>query len=325
MNWQKDKLTIIGFGIIFVILAAFGYLLWDMNKEPMAEVVTESTPPETIVPETPASEEQELPEYPITKVDTTGWEYRETKLGDVGIRYKVMKKDLDNRVGDDKFLDPHFDLEEFGIKGLIIAADNKDRLGKGYDIIDITNCVNCGSGPADPAPGRINIDIVENPELNLSDIKNLLLSETCNYKVIEDPMEYLMFPYVIDEKCSTDEQFISYSFSSKARESQKIGDILNLRVSGKEISQYKNPFITTDKASQLIKYPIAISALNISEIEFDDQILFIMDLGNNKFAIITQSNARFQYAPGAYEEDDSTYNERANNLMHTILSTIEVL
>ncbi|MEY3470932.1 MAG: hypothetical protein RLZZ223_282 [Candidatus Parcubacteria bacterium] len=324
MNWQKDKLTIIGFGIIFVILAVFGYLLWDMNREPMAEVVTESTPPETIVPETPASEEQELPDYPITKVDTTGWEYRETKLGDVGIRYKVMNQNLDNRVGDDKFLDPHFDLEEFGIKGLIIAADNKDRLGKGYDIIDITNCVNCGGEPYEPAPGRIDIDIVENPELNLSDIKNLLLSETCSYTIVEDPLNE-MSPYTLDEKCSADEQFISYSFSSKAREFQKIGDILNLRVSGKEISQYKNPFINTDKASQLIKYPIAISALNISEINFDDQILFIMDLGNDKFAIITQSNARFQYAPGAYKEDDSKYNERANNLMHTILSTIEVL
>lgn len=45
MNWQKDKLTIIGFGIIFVILGIFGYLLWDMNREPMAEVsVTEPTP-----------------------------------------------------------------------------------------------------------------------------------------------------------------------------------------------------------------------------------------------------------------------------------------
>ena len=38
MNWQKDKLTIIGFGIIFVILGVFGYILWDMNREPMAEV-----------------------------------------------------------------------------------------------------------------------------------------------------------------------------------------------------------------------------------------------------------------------------------------------
>ena len=45
MNWQKDKLTIIGFGIIFVILGVFGYLLWDMNREPMAEVsVTEPAP-----------------------------------------------------------------------------------------------------------------------------------------------------------------------------------------------------------------------------------------------------------------------------------------
>jgi len=44
MNWQKDKLTIIGFGIIFGILAVFGYLLWDMNREPIAEVPVQNTP-----------------------------------------------------------------------------------------------------------------------------------------------------------------------------------------------------------------------------------------------------------------------------------------
>jgi hypothetical protein len=59
MNWQKDKLTIIGFGIIFVILAVFGYLLWDMNKEPMAEVVTEPT---TITPKIePETDSQGVP------------------------------------------------------------------------------------------------------------------------------------------------------------------------------------------------------------------------------------------------------------------------
>ena len=58
MNWQKDKLTIIGFGIIFVILAVFGYLLWDMNREPIAEVsviepapVPAKTDPKVVDPE----------------------------------------------------------------------------------------------------------------------------------------------------------------------------------------------------------------------------------------------------------------------------------
>ena len=58
MNWQKDKLTIIGFGIIFVILGVFGYLLWDMNKEPIAEVsviepapVPAKTDPKVVDPE----------------------------------------------------------------------------------------------------------------------------------------------------------------------------------------------------------------------------------------------------------------------------------
>jgi hypothetical protein len=318
MNWQKDKLTIIGFGIIFVILGVFGYFLWDMNREPMAEVVTEeSTPPETIVPETPASEEQELPEYPITKLDTTGWEYRETKLGDVGIRYKVMNQNLDNRVGDDKFLDPHFDLKEFEINGLMWGADNKVRFGKGYDMIQVFKCINCGGGPYEPAPGRINIDIVETSNLNLRDIENILLNQTCSYSIVKtDDMN----PYTLNEKCTTGEQLVAYNSSSQIRESKKIGDIINLRVSEKEISQYKNPFISTDKASQLITYTIAIGAQDFSEnniddpeIFFDNQLVFIVDLGNDKFAIITQSD---------FPENEEM---KATRIMHTILSTIEVL
>jgi hypothetical protein len=74
MNWEQNKLTIIGFGIIFVILGIFGYLLWDMNREPMAEIsVTESTPasvpdntdPKVVDPD--SVEKKELPDYPITK------------------------------------------------------------------------------------------------------------------------------------------------------------------------------------------------------------------------------------------------------------------
>jgi hypothetical protein len=331
MNWQKDKLTIIGFGIIFVILAVFGYLLWDINREPMAEVVTETTPPETIVPETPASEEQELPEYPITKLDTTGWEYRETKLGDVGIRYKVMKKDLDNRVGDDKFLDTHFDLEEFGVKGLIIGADNNSRLGKGYDSMTIVNCVNCGQFPYIAEPGQINVNIIESS--NSNDIENIFLNQTCDYTVINTKADGGMYPFDVNKKCSTDEKFTSYNLESNKRELRQIGDIASLRFKKSSVTKYKNPFIRLDKVSQLIKYQVATGNLdgytgdNIdnSTLQLNDQLLFIIDLGNSKFAIITQSNADFKYAPGAYKEDDATYNERANNLMHTILSTIEVL
>ena len=65
MNWQKDKLTIIGFGIIFVILAVFGYLLWDMNREPIAEVsviepapVPAKTDPKVVDPEPVEKEEK---------------------------------------------------------------------------------------------------------------------------------------------------------------------------------------------------------------------------------------------------------------------------
>ena len=318
MNWQKDKLTIIGFGIIFVILGVFGYILWDMNREPMAEVsMTEPAP--TLSPVIPKPvEKKDLPDYSITKVDTTRWEYRETKLGDVGIRYKVMNKDLDNRSKDLMDLDPHFDLGN-DIGGLMFGADNKARLGKGYDEIIVNDCINCGGGPYDPARGRINVDIVETSELNLSDIENILLNQTCSYTIV--PTEGIgMTPYTLDEKCSTDEKFIAYNSSSKGRESQKIVDIINLRVSGKEILQYKNPFISTDKASQLIKYPIAIGSQDYSEnnmddpeIKFDNQLVFVIDLGNDKFAIITQS---------AYPENEEM---KATNIMYTILSTIEVL
>lgn len=38
MNYQKNKSTIIGFVIIFVIIGLFCYLLWNVSKDPIAEV-----------------------------------------------------------------------------------------------------------------------------------------------------------------------------------------------------------------------------------------------------------------------------------------------
>ena len=327
MNWQKDKLTIIGFGIIFVILGVFGYLLWDMNREPMAEVVMEPTPITTKIepkvdspPMIPAKEE--LPEYPITKVDTKGWEYRETKLGDVGIRYKVMNQNLDNRVGDDKFLDPHFKLNKYDLNGLMIGPDNQKRLGKGYDSVTIVNCVNCGKFPYTAEPGQINVNIIESSNSNLSDIENIFLNQTCDYTVTK--ADGGMNPFDVNKKCSTDEKFTSYNLESNKRELRQIGDIASLRFNKSSLTKYKNPFISLDKVSQLIKYQVATGDLdgytgdNIdnSTLQLNDQLLFIIDLGNSKFAIITQSNAR---------EDNKTQESKANNLMHTILSTIEIL
>ena len=52
MNWQKDKLTIIGFGIIFVILGVFGYLLWDMGRDTVVNTNILETP----IGESPSSE-----------------------------------------------------------------------------------------------------------------------------------------------------------------------------------------------------------------------------------------------------------------------------
>ena len=324
IKWKEQQSTIVGFGVILLVLGVFSYVIWTTGKASRDEMVIEEVPlgesPE--VANKTSSEETKLPEYPITKVDTTGWEFRETTLGNVGIRYKVMNKDLDNRSGDSNlFLDPHFDLKEYGINKLIISADN-NRAGKGYDEISINDCVNCGGGPYDPAPGRMRIDIVENSELNLSDIKNILLNQTCNYIIV--PNEG-MSPYTLNEKCSTDQQFISYNYSSKGRESQKIGDIINLRASGKEIIEYKNPFVTSDLASVLIKYPIAMGAQDLStnniedpEIVFNDQIVFIVDLGDRVFALIT-------YQLANDESDNMEVEQKINNIMHTILSTIEVI
>lgn len=225
MNWQKDKLTIIGFGIIFVILGIFGYLLWDMNKEPIAEVsVTEPTPapvevePKVMDPE--PVEEKELPDYPITKVDTTGWEYRETKLGDVGIKYKVMNKDLDNRSGDSLLfpLAPHFDLGQYDLNGLMIGSDNIKRLGKGYDSMTIVNCVNCGSFPYQAEPGQINVNIIESTNSNLRDIENIFLNQTCDYVVKNQSPDGGMTPFDVNKKCSTDEKFTSYNLEANKRE-----------------------------------------------------------------------------------------------------------
>ena len=318
IKWKEQQSTILGLGVILLVLGVFSYIIWITGKDSMDKIVEEEPPIEeySSVSNESAGGEEELPEYPITKVDTTGWEYRETQLADVGLRYKVFNKDIDNRSGDLLSLEPHFDLESFGIQGLMIGAESNIRLGKGYDKISINDCVNCGGGPYDPAPGRMNIDIVENSELNLNDISDILLNQTCSYSIVKtDDIN----PYAMNEKCTTDEEFVAYNPSLKLRESKKIGDIVNLRVSGKEILQYKNPFITTDKISQLIQYPIAIGVQDLSEnniedpeIVFDDQLVFVIDLGNDKFAVITQS---------AYPED----RVKTNSLMHTILSTIEVM
>jgi hypothetical protein len=328
MNWEQNKLTIIGFGIIFVILGIFGYLFWDMNREPMAEVIVSETtiaPVETESSEVGVVEEEELPDYPITKVDTAGWEYRETKLGDVGVRYKVMNKDLDNRSGDSLFLDPHFDLGKYDLNGLMLGLDNIKRLGKGYDSMTIVNCVNCGKFPYTAEPGQINVNIIESTNSNLRDIENIFLNQTCDYTVTK--ADGGMNPFNVNKKCSTDEKFTSYNLESNNRELLQIGDIAALRFNKSSVTKYNNPFISADEVSTLIQYQVATGNLdgytgdNIdnSTLQLNDQLLFIIDLGNSKFAIITQSNAKFWW------EDNKTQESKANNLMHTILSTIEVL
>jgi hypothetical protein len=304
MNWQKDKLTIIGFGIIFVILAVFGYLLWDMNKEPMAEVVTESTPPETIVPETPASEEQELPEYPITKVDTTGWEYRETKLGGVGLKYKTvpLKEDFSTS------------LSPYGISGPGISDvalwSNRSaedfKLGK--DIIFTTEC----GGPCGGTPSNfIKVQIIEDNKYTITSLTDLFAKDSCEYDIIDSgEVDGMSYRYNAQAKCNNKPNY----------DEQQLPPLC---VSGSEIKKYSNPFVTKS-ASELIQCKVVNNAKNVDDsstktvLNLVDRELFIIDLGNSKLAIVSH-----QLTNGP-EYTDST-NQKINNLMHTILSTIEVL
>lgn len=320
MNWQKYKLTIIGFGIIFVILGVFGYLLWDMNKEPMAEVsVTEPTPApvESESSEVEVLEKETLPDYPITKVDTTGWEYRETKLGDVGVRYNVPSSVnlglLINDTNYDKFSLIKYGLSDFFITGI----DNQERLGKGYDSFNIAPCLACEVAPV----SNVSVNIVETSEVTLNNMENLFVNETCEYKVRElgeDEINYVK--YVAEPQCIKSQKLKGYSWDAQTRKLQSLNEIVKLRVSGEDITQYKNSFTPNlNSASNLIKYPVvAIYGVNeeTKKLNLDDQLLFVIDLGSNKFAIITNT-LQLTYEPSVLK--------KVNNLMHTILSTIEVL
>jgi hypothetical protein len=317
MNWQKDKLTIIGFGIIFVILAVFGYLLWDMNREPMAEVIPETISTETIISETPASKEQELTEYPITKVDTTGWEYRETKLGDVGVRYKVPSSvNLGLLIDDTNYA--KFSLTKYSLPDLYATGiENQERLGKGYDGFNVVPCLACEAAPV----SNVSIDIVETSDLNLKDIENLVLTETCEYKIRElgeDEINYVR--YIAEPQCKEEQKLKGYNWASQTRTLQSLNEIIRLRVSGENVTQYKNSFVSnSNSVSNLVQYPV-VAVYGVNEetktLKLDNQLLFIIDLGNDKFAIIT-NKLQLNY--------ETSIQQKINNLMHTILSTIEVL
>jgi len=332
MNWQKDKLTIIGFGIIFVILGVFGYILWDMNREPMAEVsVTEPTPapaPATITAPTKTDpkvvdpepvEKEALPDYPITKVDTNGWINREIKVGSAGLKYKVPSA-IDSEIGEPN------PLRQYSLPKLYLDGADKKFLIGGSDFIGIGPCLACDV----PYYATVSINIIKTKELNLKDIENVFATQTCEFNIVKlEESDYFMnIKYVAEPKCQTKETAETYSYSSNSRKNQRLDEFIKLRVEGENISQYKNPFsLEQDNVSKLLQYPvISVFGVKDSDIEVEDpntkklsvndQILYIIDLSNNNFAVISYEVRGFP------EKVDS---EKVNNLMHTILSTIEVL
>jgi hypothetical protein len=309
MNWQKDKLTIIGFGIIFVILAVFGYLLWNMNREPVVEVVTEPTqittkiaPKVDSTPVIPAKEE--LPEYTITKVDTKGWVYRETKLGDVGLKYKTvpLKKDFSTS------LSP-YGISSSGISVVSLWSNRSaEDLKLGKDIIFTTECGGpCGGTP----PNFIKVQIIDDNKYTITSLTNLFAKESCEYDIIDSgEVDAMSYRYNAQAKCNDKPNY----------DEQQLPPLC---VSGSEIKRYSNPFVSKS-ASELIQCKVVNNAKNVDDsstklvLNLVDRELFVVDLGNSKLAVVShQLNNDPEYT-------DST-KQKINNLMHTILSTIEVL
>lgn len=149
MNWQKDKLTIIGFGIIFVILGVFGYLLWDMNKEPMAEVsVTEPAPAPSPAPAktdpkvVDTVEENEKSKVKIyteqVKVDESGysWDVKVLRTINDGAPELLTTLELRN-VGGSEGLPYNVDLSP-DRKNLLISYEY-DGSGSGSDKLQLFN------------------------------------------------------------------------------------------------------------------------------------------------------------------------------------------
>ena len=320
MNWQKDKLTIIGFGIIFVILGVFGYLLWEIGNIKTPEIIDTpvvATPP--IIEKEPEIVKEELPEYPITKVDIKGWINREIKVGNVGLKYKVPSA-IDSEIDE---LNP---LKQYGLPELNLVGADKNYLIGGSDFISIVPCLGCDA----PSYATIGINIIKTKELSLKDIENVFATQTCEFDIVKlEEVDYFMnIKYAAEPKCKTKETAEAYSYSSNNRENQRLDEFIKLRVEGEKISQYKNPFsLEQDNVSKLLQYPvisvfgvkdsgIEVEDPNTKTLNVDDQILYVIDLANNNFAIIIYDVRGFP------ETVDS---QKANNLMHTILSTIEVL
>ncbi len=332
MNWQKDKLTIIGFGIIFVILGVFGYLLWDMNREPIAEIPVQDTPVVTTLPiveKQPEIVKEDLPDYPITKVDTAGWESKEFKVGDAGIRYKFPTSNINLTI---------YGLpQKYNIFRYDASIDKSDLFSNYRLKIDSLISIN----PRGVSEGGgyylnpIEISIIESSEINNNKIYNIFSKNTCKYDIIEEGG--MGYSYTATPKnCETEEQVTGYEYDEKfngpnvkatitrVEKQKRLDEVTALCLDGEKIEQFKNPFIVqnnTNQATNLIKCNSILGVDDNKNLQTRERELFILTLDSNKFAIINYQNTGIPGLNGI-EKDNS---EKVNNLMHTILSTIEVL
>jgi len=125
MNWQKDKLTIIGFGVIFIVLGIFGDILWNITREPIAEIPVQDTPVVTDIPK-PVEEDTKL----ISKQDKVSIYTELSKLGEndivpVKILQTINSKNIET-LADIKLYVP---ASDGGIPlGLTLSPDKKNLL-----------------------------------------------------------------------------------------------------------------------------------------------------------------------------------------------------
>lgn len=288
------------------MLSVLGYIVFGMNQTPVTEVATDiEAPEETLTTPTPTPVvEKQLPEYPITKVDTTGWEYRETKLGNVGIRYKTipLKQDFSTN------------LNPYGVAGNISLWSNRsaEDVKLGRDIIFTTEC----GGPCGGTPSNfIKVQTLNKKEVTMSSLSDLFTKESCDYEIVDGGPEVdgMSYRYNANPKCDDKPNY-------------NITDLPPLCVTGSEVKLSKNPFITSSsqKTSDLITCKVVNNAKSVDDstdspkLNLVDRELFLVDLGNSNLAIVTHQLA-------SYPEYNSLTKQQINNLMHTILSTIEVL
>lgn len=324
MYLSNKKKILISLGFIFLILGSFGYLVWEENRVNVVEKTNETIITETLSQDNENEEidalesvESDLPEYSFDTVDTIGWEYREIKIDNVGIRYRVPANRFRGSLNDVDTYES-LSLSKYGLSDFfMVGIEQNEILHQGYDLISITPCIECEP----PALSSLNMHFVESTTLTLQDIESLILQETCEYSIQQlEESEITYFRYQVETQCNQLDQVKGFSWETSSRRLQPLDDLISLRFSSQNIMLFQNPFVFhASEPSNLIQYPV-VSPYGVDEttmeLKYDNQLLFVTDVGDNFFLIITYTH------PTTYDEFEL---KKINNLMFTILSTIEVL